>query len=155
MTDDLSPRKEEASSCQDHLDADSNNFKVVLVDLCASFASANGVNPKFYFAAGQALVEDEFVSIRPGQKSIVRVEEDEIFNHLVGMGHPRGAYVARLVANRICRNVDQINDLGGTEFLQRLVLSDRSRVEELLSPLFGVGPGFVGVYCFLAGVKEK
>ena len=35
----------------------------LLIDLCAAFASTNGVKSDFYFAAGQALVAAEMVAI--------------------------------------------------------------------------------------------
>jgi hypothetical protein len=144
-------REDKVTFCMTPPSPSSDDIKRILIDLCASFVSANGVNPKFYFAAGQALVEGSYVSTNCEDKLIVRVTEDEIFNQLIGMGHPRGAYVARLVANRICRCIDQINELGGTVFLHSLGLSDYTRIEEMLLPLFGVGPIFVKVYCLLAG----
>jgi len=130
-------------------------FKDILIDLCASFASANGVDSRFYFTAGKRLVEEGFVSVQPGSTLLSRLEEEAFFKLMVGMRHPRGEYVARLVANRICRSVDQINDLGGTAFLDRLSRSDFPTASKLLLPLYGVGPGFVKIYCLLAGIEGQ
>ena len=132
--------------------ASMHDFKSLLIDLCAAFASANGVKPDFYFAAGKALVATEMVAIDKEKGVVLHGEEDQIFGLLMELRHPRGAYVARLVSNRICRFIDQVNDLGGTEFLRKIIGSDAATAENMLLPLFGVGPGFVRVYFLLAGV---
>jgi hypothetical protein len=127
--------------------------KSLLIDLCAAFVSANGVKPDFYFAAGKALVATEMVAIDEEKGVVLHGDEDQISGLLMELQYPRGAYVARLVSNRICRFIDQVNDLGGTKFLLKIIDSDAATVEKILLPLFGVGPGFVRVYFFLAGVS--
>ena len=130
------------------------DFSSLLIDLCAAFASTNGVKSDFYIAAGQALVAAEMVAIDENNVALLHGEEDQIFCLLMELRYPRGAYVARLVSNRICRFVDQANSLGGTEFLCKIIGADAATVEKMLLPMFGVGPGFVRVYCLLAGVYE-
>jgi len=132
-----------------------HGFQSLLIDLCAAFASANGVKPDFYFAAGKAIVAAEMVAVDEAKGIVLRGEEDQFFRLLMELRHPRGAYVARLVSNRICRFCDQVNELGGAEFLRTLTGADAATVEKLLLPLFGVGPGFVSVYCLLAGVGRS
>lgn len=128
------------------------DYRSLLIDLCAAFVSANGVKPDFYFAAGKAIVATEMVAIDAEKGVVLHREEDQISGLLIELQYPRGAYVARLVSNRICRFIDQVNNLGGTEFLLKIIVSDAVTVEKILLPLFGVGPSFIRVYFFLAGV---
>jgi hypothetical protein len=121
-----------------------------LACLSSAFISANGVNPSFYREAGGALVKHGHVSLNTETKRISRNSENRIWQFLIDRSFPRGEYVARLVAKRICLAIDQINDAGGDEFVRQLVKSDKESAKMLLMPLYGMGPKSFQIYWSLA-----
>jgi hypothetical protein len=127
-------------------------LKQVLVDLIASFASANGAGIKFGFALSERLLATRVLDINTSTGLILCCEEDKLFEAIISEPYPRGNYVARLVAQRIKRAIDQINLAGGAQFLVELEASGFERGCFLLLPLYGVGPKFVENYCILAGI---
>ncbi len=125
-----------------------------LIDLIASFVSANGAGVSFGFNFSNKLLKTGKLHFEPETGLIICCSEDELFAAITAEPYPRGDYVARLVANRIHRSIEQINAEGGTRFLERLKKSDFSGVSSMLLPLYGVGPKFVENYCLLAGIEK-
>ena len=126
----------------------------VLADLIATFASANGTGLGFGFALSKKLLEARLLSVEFTTQAVFCCSEDALFDAITTEPYPRGDYVARLVANRICKAIDQINSEGGTRFLLELQSSNFERASSLLLPLYGVGPKFVENYCILAGIAN-
>ncbi len=138
-------------SCErDFLMISSKSATNALADLCAAFISANGVKPEFYYKTGVGLVNDRYVSIEDGCTNISRRTKEDIASYLISTGYPRGAYVAQLVASRIHKAIDQINQGGGLVFISKLVSSPPEEASSMLLPLYGVGPRFIEVYLTLA-----
>jgi len=133
----------------------SMKLDLVLIDLCSAFASANGMKPEFYYKAGQEIIARDLVSIDNTRGVIVCANEDMLYELLMELRHPRGQYVARLVANRISRFFDQVNEQGGVLFLEELLEANSSTAEKMLLPLFGVGPSFVEVFLLLSGLNDS
>lgn len=106
----------------------------------SAYVSANGVRPAFYGHAGLKLVEGCGFIPDPKTGAIHRSSETLVWQFLMDLSYPRGEYVARLVARRICRAVDQINASGGIDFLRKAVAADKDDAREILMPLYGMGP---------------
>ena len=128
----------------------SDGLATALACLIAAFMSANGVKPGFYKEAGIAFVENGYISINSDTRRISRVQENHIWQLLIDRSYPRGEYVARLIAKRICLAIDEINDAGGDEFMRKLVNSDKESAKILLMPLYGMGPKSFEIYWSLA-----
>jgi hypothetical protein len=127
----------------------------VLIDLIASFVSANGAGVSFGFRLSNKLLETGKLHCDPGTGRVICCSEDELVAVITAEPYPRGDYVARLVANRIHRAIEQINAEGGALFLERLKDSDFRGASSMLLPLYGVGPRFVENYCLLAGIEKR
>ncbi len=136
----------------DFLDNNSLESSQTLRDLLACFVATNGVGIEHGYAISQKLCEAEAVWI-DGDASIIRCEEQKIYDLLLSSSYPRGEYVARLVSNRICRAAGQINSQGGVAFLKSLTSSSEADVRLQLLPLFGVGEKFISCYLELAGIS--
>jgi len=133
---------------------DNNNLESIqtLRDLLTCFVATNGVGIEQGYAISQKLCEEEVVWI-DFNASIIQSEEQKIYELLLSSSYPRGEYVARLVSNRICRAVEQINSQGGVAFLRSLTSSNDSGIRPRLLPLFGVGEKFISCYLELAGMS--
>lgn len=129
--------------------------KIVLIDLCTAFISANGVRHEFAYMNAQRLVDDMLVGLDLDSLLLTFADEEDIWTLLMLNGYPRGDYVARLVARRIRKALMQINQQGGLSFLANLTQADFSQASRLLMPLYGVGPKFVETYCLLAGIDKN
>lgn len=137
------------------LDNTPDSIELTLIDFLASFISTNGVGVTKGYALAKRLFDLSVVSAQHGAALLNCKSEDDIFDALVSGSFPRGDYVARLVAGRISRSLEQVNSQGGCEFLNRLSASNFSQVSSLLLPLYGVGPKFVDTYCLLAGIEQS
>jgi hypothetical protein len=126
----------------------------VLIDLIAAYASANGTGISFGFKLSNKLLQSGKLQIDPATGNLTCCSEDELFMAITAESYPRGDYVARLVANRIHRAIEQINADGGTRFLERLKESDFSGASSMLLSLYGIGPKSVENYCLLAGIEQ-
>jgi len=127
---------------------------LILVDLLASFIATNGVNIATGFSIAQNLFKSKVVSIETHSEFILFSSEDAIFSFLTSNSYPRGDYVSRLVASRICRSIEQINLQGGVIFIRQLRGASGSNIRSLLLPLYGVGDKFICTYFLLAGIGE-
>lgn len=112
----------------------------LLASLFSAYVSANGVSPAFYGHAGRKLIEGCGLMLDPETGAIYSSSESLVWQFLMNLSYPRGAYVARLVARRICRAVDQINAFGGIDFLRKAAAVDEDAAREILMPLYGMGP---------------
>ena len=138
-----------------NLDGNAEHAELVLVDLIASFASANGVAISLGFSLSQGLARARILFIEVETETVTCGSEDAIFNFIVSHSYPRGDYVARLVSSRICKAIKQINSKGGTRFLDELNAADFGKSSAMLLPLYGVGPRFVENYCILRGIYKS
>ncbi len=121
-------------------DGQAQTSSEILASLFSAYVSANGVRPAFYGHAGLKLVEGCGFIPDPKTGAIHRSSETLVWQFLMDLSYPRGEYVARLVARRICRAVDQINASGGIDFLRKAVAADKDDAREILMPLYGMGP---------------
>lgn len=126
----------------------------VLIDLLASFISTNGVGIEVSFPISKKLIMANTFSIDEASESVVAPIENVIFDAITAQEYPRGEYVARLVAGRIVRSIEQINSLGGSTYLDQLSDLNYAAARAHLLPLFGVGDKFVDAYCLLAGIEK-
>ncbi len=92
------------------------------------------------------MVKHGHISLNAEARRISRSSENRIWQFLIDRSFPRGEYVARLVAKRICQAMDQINDASGVEFVRQLVKSDKESAKMLLMPLYGMGPKSFEIY---------
>ena len=123
----------------------------VLVDLIASFISANGLPINAGYKLSKELIEAKVLHIDPIDESIKCKNENEISDFLIkDNSYKRGDYVAKLVAKRIKKSNHQINSLGGVKFLETLNNSSPEEISSLLMPLYGVGPKLIEDFCLLS-----
>lgn len=127
----------------------------VLIDLLASFLATNGVKIATGFSIAQGLLDSQVVSIENDTGLVLSSGEDAIFAAITSSSYPRGAYVSRLVANRIFRSLEQINSQGGSAFICLLSTASASDIRSQLLPLYGVGDKFISSYLLLAGIGES
>ena len=106
------------------------------------------------FDIAQRLVESASFAVDTASGDLICPSENDIFNAISAEAFPRGEYVTRLIARRICKSFGQINSQGGGNLLVELNTAGRSVVRERLLPLYGVGEKFVDAYCLLAGIQE-
>jgi hypothetical protein len=126
----------------------------VLIDLLASFISTNGVGVEVGFPISRALVMANTFAIDQASGSVLAPSENTVFDAITAQEYPRGEYVARLVAGRIVRSIEQINSLGGSAYLDQLGNMNYAETRVHLLPLYGVGEKFVDAYCLLAGIEK-
>ena len=121
----------------------------ILIDLLTCFVATNGVGLAKGHEISQELHRAGIASIDT-ESDLIQCEEESVYSYLNSSSYPRGEYVARLVANRIKRSIDQINHQGGAKFLESLHLMNESDTRAALSPLFGVGEKFVDNYLIIS-----